>query len=51
MLAPSVRNYWLEGQVCPVNGEFPITFLLESAIAGDSQIIVNLKIDSILPSE
>ena len=51
VLQPSVKNLWLDGKVCPENGDFPITFLLESAIAGDREVRVNLGINSIVPVE
>ena len=51
VIAPSVRKYWHDGKVCPENGNYQLTFLLESAIAGDSKRYINLRINSIIPGD
>jgi len=35
-LNPSIRQRYINGELCPPNGDYKIVFLLESKIAGNS---------------
>ena len=47
----SNKQNFIEGKLCPPNGFYDITFLLESPVAGDSRIQVPLTIESDIDNE
>lgn len=51
VIAPSAKKSWMQGKICPENGDIPISFLLESFIAGDSEIQAKVRINSLVESE
>ena len=51
VIAPSARKSWIEGRICPADDEIPILFLIESAIAGDSEHKTQVRIDTKVESE
>ena len=51
VIAPSARKPWIDGSICPNNGEIPIKLLLESVSAGDSEVITKVRVDSNIESQ
>ena len=51
VIAPSARKPWIDGSICPNNGEMPILLLLESASAGDNEFITKVRVDSNIESQ
>ena len=48
---PRVQSIFSEGKICPPDGNYEVTFVLESDIAGRSQRIGVVQIASNIPEE
>ena len=45
------KKIWLEGKLCPLNGAYEITFLIESPFVEDSRLTASLTISSDITEE
>jgi len=50
-LNPSVKQSYINGEICPEEGDYQLVFLIESVIAGNSQRAATFQINSTLPAE
>ena len=50
-LNPRNKQQFLNGGLCPPNGNYEIQFIIDSVIAGSSSSIANIPINSDLPLE
>ena len=48
---PRAKSSFAKGSICPPNGDYELSFILESTIAGKSQRIGIIQIASNIPEE
>ena len=46
VIADFLRTYFLDGKICPPNGQYRLTVLIESEVIGKSTIDIYINIES-----